>query len=502
MDFSDSWYRRQMSSSVRVRFAPSPTGYLHVGGARTALFNYLFAKHTGGTFILRIEDTDRNRYVEGALQEIYESLKWLGLSWDEGPEIGGNYGPYVQSERLELYKRHAQELLEKDLAYRCFCTSQRLEEVRLAREKAKMLTGYDRHCRDLPKDEVKKNLDEGKSFVVRLKIPRDIVVVFNDMIRGSIEYKSEVLDDLVLLKSDGFPTYHLANIVDDHEMKITHVLRGDEWIASTPRHVLLYEAFGWTPPKFAHMPVILDPSGGKLSKRKGAASVMDYKNNGILPDALFNFLALLGWAPGGGDEREKMTRQEIIEAFSLEKISPKGAVFDEKKLDWMNGLYLAESNVEALAAEVCRLGKEKGIIPADKAESDPYFLTVIRMLKDRSKRLTEIVDNSVYFFKDPESYEEKAAKKHFNPQTAIVLQALLEKISQADPFSHEALNAMYHDHAAKTGIQIGDLVHPTRLAISGVSFGPGLFEMMETLGKETVMRRIKVAIERIKNTGS
>jgi glutamyl-tRNA synthetase len=319
------------------------------------------------------------------------------------------------------------------------------------------------------------------------------------MIRDSIEYKSNVLDDLVLLKSDGFPTYHLANVVDDHEMKISHVLRGDEWIASTPRHILLYEAFGWTPPAFAHMPVILDPSGGKLSKRKGAASVMDYKNNGVLPDALFNFLALLGWAPGAGDEREKMTRQEIVQAFSLEKISPKGAVLDEKKLDWMNGLYLTESSAESLASEICRLWKEKGIIPADKKENDPYLLTVIRMLKDRSKRLTEIVDHSIYFFKDPETYEEKAAKKHFTPQASNVLQMILEKLAKVDPFTHDTLDAFYHNYASETGTQIGELVHPTRLAISGVSFGPGLFEMMETLGKETVMRRIRAAIERIKD---
>jgi glutamyl-tRNA synthetase len=487
-----------MPSPIRVRFAPSPTGYLHIGGARTALFNYLFARHTGGKFILRIEDTDRNRFVEGALEEIYDSLKWLGLLWDEGPDIGGNYGPYVQSERLHLYKKRAQELVDKGLAYRCFCTPSRLEEVRLAREKAKLFTGYDRHCRDLSKEDIKKDLGEGKSFVVRLKVPYNTVVAFTDMIRGSIEYKSEILDDLVLLKSDGFPTYHLANVVDDHEMQISHVLRGDEWIASTPRHILLYEAFGWTPPAFAHMPVILDPSGGKLSKRKGAASVMDYKTRGILPDALFNFLAFLGWAPGGGDEREKMTRKEIIDAFSLEKISPKGAVLDEKKLDWMNGLYLTESSAESLAPEVCKLWKEKGIIPADKAENDPQLINIIRMLKDRSKRITEIVDNSVYFFKDPETYEEKAFKKHFTPQAAAVLQALLEKLSQTNFFSRDALDAFYHAYAAETGTQIGELVHPTRLAISGVSFGPGLFELMEALGKETVMRRIKTAVDKIK----
>jgi glutamyl-tRNA synthetase len=487
-----------MPSTTRVRFAPSPTGYLHVGGARTALFNFLFAKHTGGTFILRIEDTDRNRFVPGALEEIYTSLKWLGLSWDEGPDSDGGFGPYVQSQRIDLYKNRVQQLVDKGYAYRCFCTSQRLEEVRLKREKEKLLTSYDRHCRDLSKEEEKILLDSKIPFVVRFKMPSDRIVVFNDMIRGSIEYKSEVLDDLVLLKSDGFPTYHLANVVDDHEMKISHVLRGDEWIASTPRHILLYEAFGWQPPLFAHLPVILDPSGGKLSKRKGAASVMDYKNRGILPDALFNFLALLGWALGGGDEREKMDRQEIIQAFSIEKISPKAAVFDEKKLDWMNGRYLSDTSVQDLAKETVRLWKEKGTISAERDENDPYLRTVITLLKDRSKRITEIVDNSLYFFNDPQSYEEKAAKKHFNPGTVPVLLALVEKLSSIETFSLAALDAMYHEYSQSSGVGLGELVHPSRLAISGVSFGPGLFEIMEALGKETVIRRMKTAIDKIK----
>jgi glutamyl-tRNA synthetase len=481
------------SDSVRVRFAPSPTGYLHVGGARTALFNYLFAKHTGGTFILRIEDTDRNRFVQGALEEIYESLKWLGLTWDEGPDTGGRFGPYIQSERTDLYKKGADELLQKGLAYRCFCTPQRLEEVRRLREKEKLPTSYDQHCRTLTKEEEKQLLDQSKPHVIRLKIPSGRSVVFNDLIRGSIECKTEVLDDLVLLKSDGFPTYHLANVVDDHEMAITHVLRGDEWIASTPRHILLYEAFGWAPPLFAHMPVILDSSGGKLSKRKGAASVMDYKNSGILSDALFNFLALLGWSPGGGDEREKMSREEIVRAFALEKISPKAAVFDEKKLDWMNGKYLSETSVEELVEESVKLWKEKGVISADHADADPYLRTVISLLKDRSKRITEIVDNSVYFFKDPDSYEEKAAKKHFKPETSSVLTALVEKLSVLESFTQADLELIFHDYSQASGIGLGDLVHPARLAVSGVSFGPGLFELMEALGRETVIRRMKTA---------
>jgi glutamyl-tRNA synthetase len=487
-----------MAPPVRVRFAPSPTGYLHVGGARTALFNFLYAKHTGGTFILRIEDTDRTRFVEGALAEIYQSLNWLGLSWDEGPQVGGPAGPYIQSERLALYERHAQELLDKGHAYRCFCTAARLEEVRLTREKARMLTGYDKHCRNLSPEDQQRLLREGKSFVVRLKVPADRTVVFTDVIRGAIEYKTEVLDDLVILKSDGFPTYHLANVVDDHEMKISHVLRGDEWISSTPRHILLYEAFGWVPPHFAHMPVILDPSGGKLSKRKGAASVMDYKNRGILSDALFNFLALLGWSPGGGDMREKMSRQEIIDAFAIEQISPKGAVLDEQKLDWMNGLYLMESTAERLAPEVIGLWKEKGTVSADRRDNDRYLLSVIRMFKDRSKRINEIADNSVYFFKDPETYEEKAVQKHFKTGTGAVLRELLEKLGAMENFTHEEIDALYRGHAAQTGISIGELVHPTRLAVSGVSFGPGLFEMMEVLGKEAVTRRIRTAIDKIK----
>jgi glutamyl-tRNA synthetase len=487
-----------MSSNVRVRFAPSPTGYLHVGGARTALFNYLFAKHTGGTFILRIEDTDRNRFVPGALQEIYESLKWLGLSWDEGPDAQGRFGPYVQSERTDLYKKHADDLLKKGRAYRCFCTPQRLEDVRQKREKEKMQTSYDRHCRSLSPEEEEQLLGQAKPHVIRFKVPPDRKVVFSDMIRGNIEYDSNILDDLVLLKSDGFPTYHLANVVDDHEMAITHVLRGDEWISSTPRHVLLYEAFGWTAPLFAHMPVILDSSGGKLSKRKGAASVMDYKNRGILPDALFNFLAFLGWAPGAGDEREKMTREEIVLTFSIDKISPKAAIFDEKKLDWMNGKYLSETSVENLALDACKYWRERGVISADRPDNDPYLLTVIRLLKDRSKRITEIVDNSAYFFRDPETYEEKAAKKHFRPETAAMLAGLVEKISAAGPFSRVALEGIFHDYSQASGIGLGDLVHPTRLAVSGVSFGPGLFELMEALGKETTIRRMKTAVNAIK----
>jgi glutamyl-tRNA synthetase len=486
-----------MTTPVRVRFAPSPTGYLHVGGARTALFNYLFARHCKGTFILRIEDTDRTRYQEGALTEIYESLRWLGLDWDEGPEVGGNFGPYIQSERTDLYRKYTQQLLDEGKAYRCFCTPERLAEVRLEREKAKMPTGYDRHCCNLSKEEEQKLLDSNTPYVVRFKIPDNRKVVFNDVIRGAIEYSSDVLDDLVLLKSDGFPTYHLANVVDDHCMEISHVLRGDEWIASTPRHILIYEAFGWTPPLFAHMPVILSPDGGKLSKRKGAASVMDYQRGGFLPEALFNFLALLGWAPGNGDEREKMTVNELIEAFSLEHISPKGAVFDEKKLEWMNGHYMEDRTAESLVSEVAAQLRTKGCIGADHSQDDPYIATVIGMLKSRSKRVTDIAEAADYFFADPTVYEEKAERKYFKPETAALLENVALLLEKLPAFNQTTIKEVYDTIIQSQELPSSALIHPTRLAISGVSFGPGLFELMDVLGQAVVVRRMRTAAQKI-----
>ena len=485
-----------MNNQVRVRFAPSPTGYLHVGGARSALFNYLFARHLNGTFILRIEDTDQNRFVEGALDEIYESLQWMGLEWDEGPLKGGDYGPYVQSQRLDLYKSHAQQLIDSGMAYRCFCTPQRLSQLRTEQEKTKQTAGYDLKCRDLSKEEIQNCLGKELPFVVRFKIPHGRTVAFQDRIRGKIEYNSDLLDDLVLIKSDGYPTYHLANVVDDHLMNITHVLRGDEWITSTPRHVLIYEAFGWQTPEFAHLPVILSPEGGKLSKRKGAASVMDYKRGGFLPEALFNFLAFLGWSPG--DEREKMSRDELISSFSLDQVSPKASVLDEKKLEWMNGLYMAERSSSSLAPQIIPLWQEKGWVAADATINDDYLLKVIEMLKGRSKRITDLVDSAFYFFNDPESYEEKAARKYFTNDNLPLLEKLHDSITKTGNFSKEELEEIFRNLAEQFQISSGKLIHPVRLAVSGISFGPGLFELLELLGRETVVRRINSAVKFIK----
>lgn len=479
--------------TVRVRFAPSPTGFLHVGGARSALFNWLFARKAGGTFILRIEDTDQTRYNEQALHDLIRDLKWLGLDWDEGPGIGGPHEPYYQSRRLEKYKAAADELVAKGTAYRCFCTPERLDEQRKRQEEQKLPPGYDRHCRDIDPTESDKRAAAGEAHVVRLKVPLAGTTSFNDLVRGEIEYQNHVLDDLVLLKTDGFPTYHLANVVDDHEMEITHVLRGDEWIPSTPRHVLLYKAFGWDPPVFCHLPVILAPGGGKLSKRKGAISVGEYRERGYLPHALFNFLALLGWSPG--DEREKMTLRELVDSFTLERIMPKSAAFDETKLEWMNGQYLIETPVEALTGEVRRMLEERGL--GEQLAAHPEMLERhIRLLKDRSKRIDELVDTGLYFWKDPDSYEAKAVAKHWGAKTPGLLRNLLPDLETVE-WRAGALEALYRARTETEGVKFAELIHPTRLAVSGLSFGPGLFELLEALDRSVVLARIRSALDRL-----
>ena len=490
---------------IRVRFAPSPTGYLHVGGARTALFNYLFARHHHGRFILRIEDTDRGRYDPRALEEIYASLNWLGLDWDEGQGKPGEFGPYVQSERLELYRDYAGRLLQTDRAYRCFCSPERLDELRRSSELQpgqSAAGGYDRHCRNLAAGETERLLKTGRSHVIRLKIPATGTVSFNDLIRGEITYRNELLDDLVLLKSDGFPTYHLANVVDDHLMQVSHILRGDEWIASTPKHMHIYQALGWEPPYFAHLPVILSPDGGKLSKRKGAASVLDYQKSGILPEVLFNFLALLGWSPG--DDREILTRAEMVSAFDLEKVNPKAAVFDEQKLDWMNGQYLASMDNRKLVETMTGFwsaGKSAGL--AARAEPE-YLQKVVELLKQRAKRLPELAEKADYFFQDPLEYETKAADKHFRCRSLPLLTDLCRRLADLSEFTAAELERVVRESAAGLEVSAGALIHPVRLALSGISAGPGLFEMMEVLGPVTVLRRLEKArqlIEEAEPTG-
>ncbi|MFC1585885.1 glutamate--tRNA ligase [Fibrobacterota bacterium] len=483
-------------TNIRVRFAPSPTGTLHVGGARTALFNWLFARSKGGAFILRIEDTDQSRYDRKAEEAMIKDLKWMGLEWDEGPDRDGGYGPYRQSLRLEQYQKYARQLVEKGCAYYCFCTPERMKTVRAEQQAMKQKSGYDRHCRDVSPEEVSGKLSEGTPHVIRLKVPLEGTTVFTDYLRRDIEYQNGELDDLVLIKSDGFPAYHLANVVDDHLMEISHVLRGDEWIPSTPKHALIYRAFGWQPPVFAHLPVILAEGGGKLSKRKGASSVTDYKDMGFLPGALVNFLALLGWNPG--NDVELMDRQRLVDAFSLERINPKSCAFDEKKLEWMNGQYIIQSAPEELLAAVKDRFTAAGVSLGEF--SDGYVLSVIMLMKERARRLTDFVNNGRYFFEDPSAYDSKAEKKHFKEETAEVLESLKARLASAEPFDASSLEDLYKITAGERGLpNSAKLIHPTRLAISGLSFGPGLFELMELLSREVVIRRMSRAVEYLKN---
>ncbi len=479
---------------IRVRFAPSPTGYLHVGGARTAIYNYFYAKAMGGVFYLRIEDTDRSRYNEVALHDLLRDLKWLGLQWDEGPEVGGDLGPYQQSERLDIYAREVEKLLETGNAYYCFCDEQRLDEVRKSQEASgQSITGYDRKCRDISLAEARQRIAQGEKAVIRFKVPLDGETHFADQIRGPISYQNAVLDDLVILKRDQYPTYHLASVVDDHYMQTTHVLRGDEWISSTPKHVLLYNAFGWDAPVFCHLPVILAQGGGKLSKRKGAASVGDFRDLGYLPESLVNFLALLGWNPG--DDREIMPLSEMISAFSLERITPKAASFDEKKLAWMNSQYIHQtSNTELakhLLADLPRVLENTGIsvqeIPQAKLEA------IVGMLKTRVQFLNEFADMSRYFFVAPTEYEEKSKSKAFGPGSRKVVHTLIQAFSELSVFDHSSIEKAFLSVGESLGLKLGQLVHPIRLSVSGVSTGPGLFELLEVVGQQEVIQRLKNA---------
>ncbi|WP_277656757.1 glutamate--tRNA ligase [Seleniivibrio woodruffii] len=475
---------------IRVRFAPSPTGYLHVGGARTALFNYLFAKKTGGTFLLRIEDTDRTRFQEDSLKEIFESLKWLGIEWTEGPERGGEYGPYIQSERLDIYKKYAQTLWNSGQAYPCFCTPERLEKVRKEKELRKeMHGGYDRKCRDMSKEESQALIDAGTPYVLRLKAPLEGTISFVDGIRGEIETPVTMVDDTVLMKTDGYPTYHLASVVDDHLMEISHVLRGDEWIASTPRHILLYKAFGWQPPVIAHLPVILSPDGGKLSKRKGAASVMDYKRGGYLPEALVNFLSLLGWNPG--DDREIMGIQEIIDAFDMGRISAKPSVFDEDKLTWVNSQYMESYDPSKLLADIEPMWAEKGL-PVGEFSTE-YKERVVSLFRTRCKKVTEFGENGAYFFADPEDFDAKQAAKQFNAAVKPALDKITEKAGAVAEWNRGGLEELFHGIADELEMSAGKINPAVRLAVTGVGGGPDLMDMLELMGRDTVVRRVKKA---------
>ncbi|HXF52190.1 MAG TPA: glutamate--tRNA ligase [Dehalococcoidia bacterium] len=483
--------------TVRVRYAPSPTGIPHVGNIRTALFNWLLARHHGGVFILRIEDTDRARYDPRAVDAIMESLRWLGLDWDEGPDVGGPYAPYVQSERLPLYQEAAERLLRSGHAYRCYCSPERLEMVRAEQMRQKIPPKYDRHCRLLSEEEARERGEPGAKPVIRFKTPLSGITRFEDAIRGEVEFDNETLDDFVILKSDGYPTYHLAHLVDDHEMRITHVLRGDEWISSAPRHVLMYEAFGWDPPVFAHLPVILGPDKAKLSKRHGATSVLEYRDQGYLPEALFNFLGLLGWSLD--DRTVIISREQFIRHFDLSRVVKNPAIFDRDKLDWMNGVYIRELPEERLVDLLTEWLESH--LPARVPR--PIDREVVRraapLVRERIKRLDESVAMMDFFFWDEIHYsrEELLGKAYAaDPEGAArALTLALESLEQVTDWRHEAIEAPMRALAERLGVKTGALFGLVRVAVTGKSVSPPLFESMAIVGKERCLRRLHAALD-------
>jgi glutamyl-tRNA synthetase len=480
--------------NVRVRFAPSPTGYLHVGGLRTALYNYLFARKHGGVFILRIEDTDRARYVEGAVENLITTLLWAGLAYDEGPVAGGAFGPYVQSERLSIYKTHADQLLKEGNAYRCFCTSQRLDEMRKQQEKMRVSPKYDRTCLKLPKTEIENNIANEMPFVVRMKVPDGSTVKFHDIIRDEVEFETDRLDDQVLMKSDGYPTYHLANVVDDHLMQISHVIRGEEWLSSTPKHVLLYRYFGWELPQFAHLPLLLNADRSKLSKRQGDVAVEEYRAKGYLKEALVNFVALLGWNPG--TEQELFLLSELVDQFSLERVNKAGAIFNIDKLNWLNFEHLRKKS----DAEILTMLREELSVSKYKESSfdDAYLLNVIIAMRERASFLKDVIHSGSYFFEAPTLYDQDVVKKRWKEDTAGQLKLLAEEFSTLDQPGKEDYENALKRTAEKLTIGNGVLIHAVRLAVSGVGGGPGVYDILFILGKQESLKRIYTAIETIK----
>ncbi len=481
------------NNTVRVRFAPSPTGPLHIGGVRTALFNWLFARRHNGIFILRIEDTDRNRYVPGSLEQIIEGLKWLGLYWDEGPEVGGPYGPYIQSQRLDLYRKWANWLLEHDKAYKCYCSKERLEELRKARG-----SGYDRRCRYLTEEERRAHEEAGDPFVIRFKMPLEGETVINDLIRGPITFHNERLQDLILLKSDGYPTYHLANVVDDHLMRVTHIMRASEWIPTAPLHYQLYKAFGWEMPKIAHLPVILNPNGkGKLSKRTQAFSssghkvlvlLHEYREAGYLPEAIVNFLTNIGWS--FGEDREIFSVEETIPRFELERINPAGARFSFDKLVWLNGIYIRKKSPEELA-ELLREPLEKAGLRPDKET----LLKVAPLVQERIKTLNEVVDMAGFFFRETVEPAPKdlIGKKMTVEQSIEALRRAADVIKSLPEFNAQTLEEALRALAADMSLKAGQLFGVLRVAVTGQKVSPPLFETMEIVGRDRVLERLEKA---------
>ncbi len=497
-----------MSKQIRTRYAPSPTGFSHIGGLRTALFSFLLAHSKGGKFILRIEDTDQARLIDGALEDIVKTFSEFKIEADEGPfwEDGkinerGDKGPYVQSKRLDLYNKHSQELIEKQAAYYCFCSSDRLQQLRESQEAQKLAPKYDKLCLKLSPEEIKAKLDAKEPHVIRLNVPLDKTIKFTDLVRGEIEIASKDVDDQVLVKSDGFPTYHLAVVVDDHYMEISHVLRGEEWISSTPKHLLLYESFGWEPPLFGHLPNILGKAGKKLSKRESDVAVKDFVAKGYLREAILNFIVLLGWNPK--TEQEIFSLDELIKIFDVSKINKSGAVFDLEKLDWINGLYLRKMDPIDLVKLLLPFLKEAGF--DTKSASDEFLVKIVKLEQDRLKKLSEIGERVTFFFNEPQYEASLLIWKKTEKETIKTNLGLIKNFLTLVPesgFLKETLEAKIKAFIADNKLNTGEVLWPLRVSLSGVDASPGPFELMDAFGvlsngKEIILQRIDTAIAKL-----
>lgn len=525
---------------IKTRFAPSPTGQLHVGSLRTALYAYLFARKNKGVFILRVEDTDQKREVEGAMENLIKIMDYFGLEYDEGPRYGrncgklkqkGENGPYIQSQRTEIYRKYVQQLLDKGQAYKCFCTKERLDEMRERQRANKQAPMYDRKCCDLPESEVKAKIEAGETFVIRQKMPYEIIK-FKDLIRGNVQFDGKIIDDQVLMKADGFPTYHLANVVDDHLMEITHVIRGEEWLPSTPKHIALYKSFGWEAPQFAHIPLLLNADKTKLSKRQGDVAVEEYMKKGYIKEAILNFIAFLGWNPGSGEEREIFTLTELEEIFSLEKVHKGGAVFNIEKLDWFNwqwqkAMYNTEFRQKAaeIDPQVTIQETKRGpqfIFSTDEKETEflklkgQYLLEIanipenehdqellLRALVSTEEKILkdtkDTYENIKFFFELPEYDKELLTHEKMRVdlnEAKASLEAAQKDLEQLDKWTLNSLKQTLLKTVETLGVKNGQVLWPLRAALTGMQFSPGAFESAWTLGKEETIKRINTAIQK------
>lgn len=487
---------------IRLRFAPSPTGFIHIGSIRTALYNYLFTKHNNGKFILRIEDTDQTRLVEGAIENLIESLSWAGVEYDEGVFVEdgkivqrGNYGPYIQSQRLDIYIKYVDELIEKGHAYYCFCSKERLESVREEQKIKGLVPKYDGFCRNVSIEEAKERIAKGEEYVVRLKLPQNYDVKFHDLVRGDIVINTDDIDDQVLLKSDGYPTYHMAVVVDDHLMEITHIVRGEEWLPSTPKHIYLYEVFGWEKPVYVHLPTVLNKDRKKLSKRQGDVSVEDFRDKGYLPEGLINYLALVGWSPENNEEILSM--EELVEQFSFERVSKAGGIFDKDKLDWVNGHYIRNTSVEKITELAIPYLIQAGFMDEKFAENKyEWIKLLVHTVQESLSTVGEIVEKVEFIFKDHvEIVEEDALEIIKGEQVIAVLDGIKEELNNVKEIDEEYAKGFMKIIQKATGVKGKNLFMPARVALTGTAHGPEFVNVLVLLGKENIVKRIDYVMD-------